>query len=635
MHFFVVNLNIFGQARVHLVRELKNLSVIVENLYQRNVFSDEEVIRIQEEINDYDKIRKILDLVMKKGEAACYEFLRIIDMTRKRTLGTASLTPYDKSGAWTETKTFDLHHWISCYSFKEDTQMDINYLQDLFDDSHKIDLSYTPLVLDTEGSLRTYLPEEKSEISPGDLLKTDKNIVLVGKAGIGKTALTQEMLKVWAESDSKELDYMFYFNMREMTSDFMSMSLEELLFSEPDEFKEEVLADMKKNSDSVTIIFDGITDLSSSVVRRLVEKDLLPDAKIIITCRPDDEEDFFSWDSLRVEVKGFSEQSIETYFSATLGEQKNKVWSNLELLTLCYVPMYAVMVAACFSSEDPQPCTITKVYVSIVRFCLERNSNKTKIRHLESYINSKGMEILSLAEVAFQATGGKTANLTELPCYDSSVLSFLKPLVIQRNLTERYATHAFLHYTMQEFFAALWLLKNPDKAKDVLQQCLTEEMKHMRPLIPFMCGLLSEKSPSLMKCLIPAEELKKTSNWFFKEMTTTFYHCLCEQDEADTEDSGSDVDILFLCRCLYESQCPDACIYLLDKLDYCLDLAGEILDPYSSCAVAYVVTQSKKKIQLNLEDVMVSEHGMRCLFGCLKNVQWYGCACVFNCQIAA
>uniref|UniRef100_A0A3B4WT06 CARD domain-containing protein n=1 Tax=Seriola lalandi dorsalis TaxID=1841481 RepID=A0A3B4WT06_SERLL len=661
------------QARVHLVRELKHLSVIVENLYQRNVFSDEEVIIIQEEINDYDKTRKILDLVMRKGEAACYEFLRIINMTRKRTLGTPFLFPYNKSGAWTETKTFDLHHWISCYSFKEDTQMDINYLQGsrpchryqaklkskagrmsnefwkankyLFDDSHKPDLSYTPLVLDTEGSvstfkikkskskkmsrpqkLRMYLPEEKSEISPGDLLKTDKNIVLVGKAGIGKTALTQEMLKVWAESDSEELDYMFYFDMRETTSDFMSMSLEDLLFSvfsEPDEGKEEVLADMKKNSESVTIIFDGITDLSSSVVRRLVEKDLLPDAKIIITCRPDDEEDFFSWDSLRVEVKGFSEQSIETYLSATLGEQKSKVWSNLELLTLCYVPMYAVMVAACFSTEDPQPCTITEVYISIVRFCLQTNSNKTKTRHLESYINSKGMEILSLAEVAFQATEGKTANLTELPCKDSSVLSFLKPLVIQRNFTERYATHAFLHYTMQEFFAALWLLKNPDKAKDVLQQCLTEGMKHMRHLIPFMCGLLSEKSPSLMKCLIPAEELKNTSNWFFKEMITTFSHCLCEQDEADTEDSGSDVDILFLCRCLYESQCPDACIYLLDKLDYCLDLAGESLDPYSCYAVAYVVTQSKeKKIQLNLEDVMVSEHGMRRLFGCLKNVQW-------------
>ncbi len=116
-------------ARVHLVRELKSLSVIVENLYQKGVFSDEEVSKIQTERDDYDKTRKILDSVTKKGEAACYEFLRIIDMTRKRSSERTSLLPEKKSSASTETKKFDLHHWISCFSFKEDTQMDINYFQ--------------------------------------------------------------------------------------------------------------------------------------------------------------------------------------------------------------------------------------------------------------------------------------------------------------------------------------------------------------------------------------------------------------------------------------------------------------------------------------------------------------------------
>uniref|UniRef100_A0A3B4VEZ0 Si:ch211-108d22.2 n=1 Tax=Seriola dumerili TaxID=41447 RepID=A0A3B4VEZ0_SERDU len=663
------------QARVQLVGELKSLSVIVENLYQRKVLTDEEVSKIQAETDDYDKTRHILTLVIKKGEAACYEFLRIIDMTRGRTLGRPPLPPEKKSGASSETKTFDLHHWISCYPFKEDTQMDMNYLQgprpcyryqaklkikaerisnefwkenkDLFEGSNKPDLSYTSLVLNTQGNvspskikklkskkskmsrpkkLRTYIPEDKPEISPSDLLKTDKSTVLVGKPGIGKTALTQEMLKLWAERDSKELDYMFYFGMRETSQFTINMSLEDLLFnvfSEPVTGKEEVLDDIKNNSENVTVIFDGITDLSSSVVRRLVEKDLLPDAKIIITCRPDDEE-LFSGDFLRVEVKGFSEQSIKTYLSATLGEEQKKVLSNLELLSLCHVPMYALMVAACFSSGDsPQPCTITEVYINIVRFCLKMNSNKTKKRDLNSFITNKGKEILSLAQVAFDATEGKTVNLTDLACKDSCVLSFLKPLVIKVALTERDTTYAFLHYTMQEFFAALWLLKNPEKVKDVFQQCLTEEKKHMRHLIPFMCRLLNEKKPSLMKCLIPAEELKNTPIWFCKEVITTFFQCLCERDESDTEDSGSDVDILFLCQCLYESQCPEACIYLLDKLDYCLDLSEQSLDPYSCCAVAYVVAQSKeKKIQLNLEDVMVSERGMRRLFGCLTNVQW-------------
>ncbi|XP_059203480.1 uncharacterized protein LOC131982908 [Centropristis striata] len=440
------------------------------------------------------------------------------------------------------------------------------------------------------------------------------------------------MLKLWAERENKELDYMFYFDMRETAHIRDDSSLEDLLFtvfSEPDESKEEVLQDIKSNSDNVTLIFDGITDLSSSVVKRLVEKDLLPDAKIIVTCRPDDEDEFSSEDFLRVEVKGFSEQTIKTYLSAMLGEEQEKVLRNVELLTLCHVPMYALMVAACFSYEtpedSPQPCTMTEIYISIVRHCLQINSNNTKNKHLNSFINNKRKALLSLAEVAFHATEGKSVNLTECPCEDSCVLSFLKQLDYKVGPTETITTYAFLHYTMQEFFAAVWLVKNPDKIKDVFQQCLTEEKKHMKHLIPFMCRLLNEKSPSLMKCLIPAEELKNTSNWFFEEMISTLSPHLCKKDDADPEDSELDVDILFLCQCLYESQCPEACLDLLHKLDYHLDLSGESLDPYPCCAVAYVVTQLKeRKIHLNLEDVMVSEQGMRRLFGCLKNAQWYG-----------
>lgn len=112
------------------MRKLKDLSVIVENLFQRGVLSDEEVSKIQTERDDYDKTRNILDSVIKKGEKACYEFLRIIDMTRKRTLGRPPGLITKKNEGSTESRTFDLHHWISCFSFKEDFQeSDGDYLQ--------------------------------------------------------------------------------------------------------------------------------------------------------------------------------------------------------------------------------------------------------------------------------------------------------------------------------------------------------------------------------------------------------------------------------------------------------------------------------------------------------------------------
>lgn len=108
-------------AKPHLISGLKDLSVILENLNQKGVLGDEEVSNIKAEKTDEDKRRTTLISVIKKGEAACYELLKIIDMTRKRTLEKLLLPP--------EKNKFDLHHWISCFSFKEETQVDTNYLQ--------------------------------------------------------------------------------------------------------------------------------------------------------------------------------------------------------------------------------------------------------------------------------------------------------------------------------------------------------------------------------------------------------------------------------------------------------------------------------------------------------------------------
>ncbi|KAM9328491.1 protein NLRC5-like [Pholidichthys leucotaenia] len=653
-------------ARVHLVRALNNLNVIVENLYQQRVLTGEEVSKIKTERDDYDK-RKLVDSLINKGNKACYEFLKILHVMRKSTSGRS---PHLQRR--NETSEFDQYDWASCFFLEEDTQKDAQYLQglkpcytyqkklksqaqdksnefwkksqNLFQGNKKPDLSYTPLVLEhgqesdspskikklkrkkskmpRRKKLKTYIPEEKSDLSLSDLLKMDKNILLVGKPGIGKTALVHELLRLWAERASSELDYIFYFDMRDTSQIMAAKSWEDLCgFCERDEDIKEVIQDIQRYSDNVTFIFDGATDLSSlPVVEKLIKKQMLPFAKVIITCRPEDEdEEFFPEDFDRVEVKGFSEHTIKTYLSATLGEEQ-KILGNLELFSFCHVPMYAFMVAVCFfSQESPQPCTVTETYINVVRYCLQINSG-TKLKDLNTLIFNKSKDILSLAEVSYKATQKKTVNLDKVKCEDRCVLSFLKLLFIEVAPTEVTAECTFLHYTVQEFFAAVWLLKNPDEIREVFQQCLTVEKKHLKHLIPFMCRLVNEKQPSLMEHLIPVTDLKNISRWFFKELIDTF---LCQKDVSDCEDSGPSLDLLFLCQCLYESQHPEACIYLLNKLNYNLDLSGEDLDLFPTCAVAYVVKQSKeRKIFLNLEDANISEHGMRQLFGCLINVQW-------------
>ncbi|CAI5670272.1 unnamed protein product [Oreochromis niloticus] len=400
--------------------------------------------------------------------------------------------------------------------------------------------------------------------------------------------------------------------------------LEDLLFSvfcESDEGKDEVLEDIKNNADSVTIIFDGVPDVPStstqSAVLELLEKTLLPEAKIIITCRPEVESaDFLlDWDCLRVEVKGFSEQGIREYLSKNLSEDHlNKVLCNLELFSLCHVPMYALIVVACFSFEgsdfSPHPCTVTEIYLNILHVCNQRNVCQTTNND-----SSQCNAILSLAETAFLATEGKNVNLMSPPQIDRCAnLAFLNRLLIQAGPVLKKPLFAFLHYTIQEFFAALWLLKDPERTISVVQQCPNDNIKHMKHLVPFLCGLLNVKNTDLLESLLPSQQLRDTSGWFFKHLVTTFVDC------SDTEDS--EIDMLFLCQCLYESQSAEACIFLLDKLDYCLDLSGETENPQQSFALSYVISQSKeRKIQLDLENTTVSKQGIRPLLGCLSKFQ--------------
>ncbi|XP_070964774.1 uncharacterized protein [Oncorhynchus clarkii lewisi] len=625
-----------------LVERLQNLSLIVENLFQRKVLQEEEVSKIQAEVDRFDQTRKILDWVTAKGEAACYELLMILDITRKRTLDNA-----------------DLQQWISCFPFKEDPEMSDylvgskpchRYQSQLKCKARKITeaawrqscsllpercrnevtFSYTPLVLDTDvpsslskietkskrckkarpKKLKSFIPVAKQETSPTDLLKTPKRrILLVGKPGIGKTAVAHQMLNLWAQKDHRELDYMFYFDVRDISPSTHPMRLEDLLFnmySEPEESREEVLQDIKKNSENVVIIFDGITDLSShSVIKKLVDKDLLLDAKIVITCRPEvPSGDFLTdWPSFRVEVKGFSNESIRAYLTKMLSAEPNPtpnhdslsiVLNNLELFSLCHVPMYALMVVACmyYSTQEAskQPWPTTKMYINILRYCILKHSGK-QMNDLDKCLAENREKILSLAEMAFDATQQKTMNLTELSC--------------------------------EEFFGALWLLQNPDKIREVLQKCQTEEWKHTKHMVPFMCGLLNERNIRLVNGLVPAQQIKKTSDWFFKEVVNTFLPLQTNQDHAEGGAPEFERDLLFLCQCLYESQSTEACLLLLDKLDYTLDLDEEHLDPHQCCAVSYMISQSaERKVDLDLNSCTVSDQGLRLILGSLKNVRY-------------
>ncbi|XP_056089434.1 nucleotide-binding oligomerization domain-containing protein 2-like isoform X2 [Rhinichthys klamathensis goyatoka] len=638
-------------ARRNLVTDMKNLPLIIENLYQRKVFNDHEVDDLKAERTEFDKARCILDWVINKGEEASYELLKILDVTKKRTLHP------------------DLHTWISCFPFRWEeegvsysfgTKPCQNYQSALKkkakrilkeqregcckyrDDKAQGNFHFIPVVLETDSVLKTpqckikwknkkckklrpkklraYIPTEQQALSPVDLLRCqDKSILLIGKPGIGKTTVVQEMLRLWAEKEDQELDYMFYFDEGVLAHSSSNDDLESILFKvylKPmDKDRTDVFQEIEENSENVVIIFDGVVDLKeNSTLWKIMNHELLPDAKIIITCRSEVEYDplFSKWPTLKVYVEGFSEESINAYYQKMLGHDPDLldvVLKNQELFSLSHVPMYAFMIVDLIQFKNHNvfnhPNTVTEMYIHIFRVAVNK-----KIEQIDKYLKDNKDQVYFLMGKAFNATMQKTLNLS---CDETNISrAFLKMITTRDSLTSATTYCAFLHNTMQEFFSALWLLGHPGEIEKVLQLCQTEENKHMKHVLPFLCGLLGEHNIKLIKCLFPEDQIKKTSDWFIEKFLETFLQPQSESEEFD---------LLYVCQCLYELQSPKACLMFLEKMDHQLE-PEEDLDPHQCCALAYVITQSRdKEVYLNLEDCNMTDAGMNMMLSCSPKIR--------------
>ncbi|XP_067220464.1 nucleotide-binding oligomerization domain-containing protein 1-like [Chanodichthys erythropterus] len=643
--------------RIKLVTQMRNLPLIIENLYQQKVFNDHEVDALKAERTEFDKARSILDWVINKGEAACYELLRILDATQKRTLHP------------------DLHYWICCFPFRvEDTEITYsfgtrpcqNYQTELkkkaesilkdqrehcgkyLGDEGQVNFHFLPLVLETDSEgktpqckikwknkkckklrpkkLRSYIPNVEKAFSPEDLLKCqDKNILLIGKPGIGKTTVVQEMMRLWAEKHDKDLDYMFYFDESVLSHSSRVVSLESILFDvylKPMENdRKEVFQDIEENSENVVIVFDGVVDLEeNSTLWKIMKHELLPDAKIIITCRSEVEYDplFSSWPTRKVYVQGFSEESINTYYKSMLGHDPvllDVVLKNQELFSLSHVPMYAFMIVDLIQYKNDvftHPHTVTEMYIHIFRVAVKKHGKK-KIYQIDKYLKEIKDQINFLMKNAFGATMQKCLNLPDVSSDETDIChAFLKMITTRDSPTSATTYCAFLHNTMQEFFSALWLLECPSEIEKVLQLCQTEENKHMKHVLPFICGLLGEHNIKLLKCLFPEDQIKKTSDWFIEKFLDTFLQLQSESEEFD---------LLYVCQCLYELQSPKACLMFLEKMEHQLEPEGD-LDPHQCCALAYVIGRcGEKEVYLDLEDCNVTDAGMEMMLSCSPKIR--------------
>ena len=278
--------------------------------------------------------------------------------------------------------------------------------------------------------LKVYPKPEKNlpPKRPGDIVDYQhKNILIVGRPGIGKTLLCTKFMRDWAsdrlfdEAQNSELrfDVAFLVKFKRLNST-AELNLRELLDkSEFSTHMNDVIWNyILENPSKVLLIFDGIDEFSArkelqgdhsiyedtvdermplhALYTKLESGKLLNGATVLTTTRPTAVSCVRDLEFSRVvEILGFTSGQVKNYVEEFVGDDKGAgetIWqhisNNLNLFSLCYIPVNCFIICSCllymlqsFHSNSIHgltslPTKLTNIYSFAVKLMFFRHSNR-------------------------------------------------------------------------------------------------------------------------------------------------------------------------------------------------------------------------------------------------------------------
>ena len=270
---------------------------------------------------------------------------------------------------------------------------------------------------------------------PEDIIdKKHRNVLVVGRPGIGKTLFSTKLLRLWASGEAFNADehykadfnVVFLVKFRRFNNDNAKLSLRDLLArAETVQSLDDSVWDfVREEPTKVLLIFDGLDEYSrkedikayendltykncveekmpfSVLYNKLAEGKLLRGASIITTTRPTAVKCVLHVGFQRtVEIRGFTSDDVKKYvenFTRGKPEAMEKMWehikSNINLFSFCYIPMNCFLICHCLLqiilSESSQaaelPTKMTDIYKMTVKmFLFNHNRKGFSLKELE------------------------------------------------------------------------------------------------------------------------------------------------------------------------------------------------------------------------------------------------------------
>ena len=362
-------------------------------------------------------------------------------------------------------------------------------------------------------------------------LDSPRKILAVGRPGIGKTVLTEKIMRDWAKGIDEFYrgKIAFYFKFRWFNSkEPIGMTLKTFLrygTQLSDEKFKRIYEYITTHPKSAILIFDGLDEFNGntecldqlpppndpnicmsgiSLFVKLISGRFLPGATVLVTSRPTANEFYsrFTFDRT-VEILGFTSDKSEEYVSKFCenhdrSDLKPKVWNHIksssDLLNLCYIPVNCFIVTTilfeCLS--DPRkdtaalPTTLTELYQAAIT-----HFDKHHYRKLLGQSSEEAMKKLQL--LAYDGIEPRKLifdnGLFDERMKNSGLLNSLS-----NPYSQAQTQFCFIHLTIQEFLAAKHVTETftQEEIKEFITSHIESGKWHL--VLQFIAGLLGKKN---------------------------------------------------------------------------------------------------------------------------------------------
>ena len=364
--------------------------------------------------------------------------------------------------------------------------------------------------------------EEKAPVEMEQIMDTPPGtcVLVEGAPGVGKTTLSWEVCKRWAEGNLFN-QYSLILLLRLRDEKVQSAeTLKDLVLYPVEERLQDITRYLNDRGGTNTVILlEGLDEIPqhlltrSSIFTRLLDGTELPNATILVTSRPSATAQLWKkWKeriSKHVEITGFTEDNIMEYAASILGQQELSKFNTYvstahSIKQMMYVPLHSGIVIElyrmCKDSDKSLPTSKTALYTQLVHTILAR--------HLTKHPTYKNDEIdiddftdlpddicplfRDLTELAYENV---TRQQLIIKAKDKPIQHLgLMHAVVQQlpNKHKSQHTYTFLHLSIQEYLGAIHMSRMETSTQERLVESMFSK-QHLRNMAMFLAAITESK----------------------------------------------------------------------------------------------------------------------------------------------